>query len=148
MAENTWPIYERPILEAIHRLEDNGTLRQRGIELAPDFAAELKLDEGKVRRTIAALIDAKYLTGEDVTGMRDPDPIFMVTGLTERGRREVGQWPSEDSVAALLAALDKRIDETPDPVEKSKLQKMRDAAASMARDVLVGVLTDVARGSI
>lgn len=64
------------------------------------------------------------------------------SGVTERGLRVVGAWPSEAAAGeALVAALREAIARTEDPVEKSKLERLLDAAGSVGTSVLGGVLT-------
>ena len=63
--------------------------------------------------------------------------------LTEKAFIAVAGWPSSDGEAlftSLIAELDGRI-EAAEPEERSKLERFRDFAVGIGRDVLVGVLT-------
>lgn len=63
------------------------------------------------------LYESGYITGR-------------ISGITERGRREVGLWPSpEVGYERLLAKLDELI-EASTPEERTKLQRVRDTVVS------------------
>ncbi|NIL86542.1 hypothetical protein RhoFasGS6_03946 [Rhodococcus fascians] len=64
---------------------------------------------------------------------------------TERARREVGQWPSADSV---LEALVQRLsevaeDDAEDAVTRSRARKVLDAVVGDGRQVISGVMAAV-----
>jgi len=64
-----------------------------------------------------------------------------ITGLSERGRRAVGQWPSEDPWAGLVDLLGKQIAEEQDPIKRGKLQRFLEGVLSSGKAVGVSVLT-------
>jgi hypothetical protein len=101
-----WTTRDLPVLRrAAQILEVDGgdEVRSEGI------AADLDLSEDAALRSLLALQDAGYVIGvnADSYGGR----YVMVTDLTERGRRAVGIWPSEDIVDALITALERAADE-------------------------------------
>jgi len=52
---------------------------------------------------------------------------MSVSSLTEKGRRSVGQWPTDDAVAALFDLLDGQVESAPDDETRSRWQQVRDA---------------------
>jgi hypothetical protein len=81
-----------------------------------------------------------YLTAEPVTAAEVGTFDFFITGLTERGRRAVGLWPSGESVDALVDALRKAEEATDDPEEKSLIRRAAGAVTSVSRDIMVDVM--------
>jgi hypothetical protein len=67
--------------------------------------------------------------------------------LTERGFRAVGAWPSADPYDRLMNLLAERIDAEDQPEAKGKLERFRESVQSIGREVLVGVLTSLAKQS-
>jgi hypothetical protein len=59
---------------------------------------------------------------------------YLLTGLHPDG---------DDAVSQLVSALMQAAEQNPDPVEKSKLRGLADAAGGVSRSVLSGVLTAV-----
>jgi hypothetical protein len=72
----------------------------------------------------------------------------LVTGLTERGRRVVGIWPSEDSVDALVDALDRAADEADDPEEESKLRKLATGFRNVSKKISTAVIAAYIAGQL
>jgi hypothetical protein len=68
---------------------------------------------------------------------------FLVNGITERGRRAVGLWPSGEGVDALVDALRKAENTTDDPEEKTVLRRAAGAVGSVSRDIMVDVVAAV-----
>jgi len=68
--------------------------------------------------------------------------------LGEKRLRIVGAWPSDDPYEALLALLDRRIETTSDPAERSRLAAFKTSAADVGKATLVGILTQLATGGI
>ena len=64
-------------------------------------------------------------------------------GITERGRRTVGLWPSTESVDALVDALRQAEETTNDPEEKTLLRRAGGAIGSVSRDIMVDVIAAV-----
>jgi hypothetical protein len=62
-----------------------------------------------------------------------------VTGVTERARIAVGQWPSPETLmTGLVRALERAADDEPEPERKSKLRTAAAILVGVARDVAVG----------
>jgi hypothetical protein len=65
-------------------------------------------------------------------------PRRLIGGL-RTGRRELGTWPSADSVLQqLIDALSKAAEEEPRAEEKGKMRPAIDVLAGMSRDIAVG----------
>lgn len=79
------------------------------------------MDRAEVMRALEGLVPA-YLGGKPADSMQGRIDFF-VAGLTERGRRAVGLWPSEESVDALVDDLRKSEEATDDPEEKSLIRR-------------------------
>lgn len=136
----TWEERELVLLKAIARFE-----QEAGEELNSWQLAELTgLEPRDVEVGLHALYDAGYITGTDASGF---DQAFglMAIRLEERGRRAVGQWPPEDQFDAFVAVLEQRIAEASTDEERSRLERVRDAALGVGRDVLTSVLSAWAR---
>lgn len=70
-----------------------------------------------------------------------------VVRLTEKGLQQVAGWPSQDSLGMadrLLWVLEERIEQAPTEDERTRLQRLRDAAVGIGRDVLTDVLSKMA----
>ncbi len=142
MAEDRWYRLDLPVLEAAVELDADG----QSIEGSP-LATATGLGEDEIALALQALLEANYFEGR-VTKTFGPTRIIHIHGITEKARRETGQWPSGDLYESLLAVLRADIERTDDPEKKTKLQAMRDAASSIGRDVVVEVLTRVATGQL
>ncbi|MEP6650890.1 MAG: hypothetical protein ABJA74_13425 [Lapillicoccus sp.] len=83
-----------------------------------------------------------YLTGKP---LNTADGILdvVINGLTERGRRAIGLWPSGETVDALVDALRQAEEATEDPEEKSLIRRAVGAVTSVSRDVMVDVVAAV-----
>jgi hypothetical protein len=68
---------------------------------------------------------------------------YDVIGLTERGRRAVGLWPSGEGVDALVTALRQAEDATEDPEERTALRRAGGAVATVSREVMSDILAAV-----
>ena len=90
MARSTWHARDLPILEAVAAAEEaDAAIDSDGLATATGLA------ETAVARGLAALMDGDYISGDDVSSQTTPFALLDVR-LRERGRRAVGQWPSED----------------------------------------------------
>lgn len=93
------------------------------------------------RDVTAALIALEpYLQREVIQALGGESDI-IVSGLTERGRRAAGLWPSEDQLTALVAALETAANRTDDPDERTRLERAGDALKGAPQRIVEGVLT-------
>lgn len=142
MARMTWDERERPILEAI-------AAGEAGRDLNNDDVAEATgLSRDDVDRGLLALYEADYVTGTDAAA----EELCYLLGmrLLERGRRAVGVWPADDSGEALLDLLRARIADADTDEERSRWQRLFDAAKGLGgtalRELTVAYLKHVAPG--
>jgi hypothetical protein len=146
MVDDSWFSVAVPILEYVHEQGDLGTLIDVG-----HIAADTGIDPAEVAVELERLVDAHYINGplQKTMSRGDPSVWFLVdASLAERGLREVGAWPSADPYEALLALLDRRIDAASDPVEKSKLATLKSSVADVGKQVIAGLVVEVAKGTI
>jgi hypothetical protein len=128
--KDTWASRDLPILRAALRRLDAG-------EDIVDFI-DLQRDTG--------LSTDELWTGLHALRTAQP-PYLELTGrdvevVTERARRELGSWPSADSlVDALAAAFVKAAEAEAEPRKKQRLRTIGEGLAGAARDIAIGVLT-------
>ena len=67
--------------------------------------------------------------------------------LTEKGRRAIQQWPSDDPGASLVQLLEERLEQSDDPSETTKLQRVLDTIRDVGTGVLSSVLRDLLRSA-
>jgi hypothetical protein len=134
---STWNEREQKILEVVARFEEDDEINVGVADLAKaaglDFENSFERGSGASGRRLHERRGASTLDGYDLLAPR----------LLERGRRAIGQWPSEQTFEAFLHALDEQIVETEDPLERSRLEKLRAAAADVGKGVLGAVLTAI-----
>jgi hypothetical protein len=136
----TWTTRELPVLRAlVEMLEDPARWMVRIDELPG--ATGLSMTE--VQQTLRALSTARpaYITAG---GAEQDTWPSIVSEVSERARRAVGQWPASDNAAdVLIAALERAADSEPDEERKSGLRKTAGFLASTGKEVLIRVMTQV-----
>ncbi len=140
MADDTWTSVVIPILEWTAGHEDD-----RSDSVMPslgDIADAIGTTALKVDHELERMFMAGLVSGE-ISRHSGPVEHHSVWNLIllERGSRIIGQWPADDNYDALLQLLDQQIAAAPEADEKTKLTKVRDAIASMGRDVAVNLIT-------
>lgn len=144
MVESTWKADLR-VLEAVAEAEQE-RIPYFGVR---EISQKAELGEEATIVSLMALYEAAppYIDARPLPG---DDRIIAINGikLTERGRRTVGVWPSENAYDALLDLLAQRIDAEPDPEHKSKLQRLRETVQGMSRDVVVGLMTEAVKAGV
>jgi predicted ArsR family transcriptional regulator len=138
-----WTTRDFPVLRHVAHLVEV----DRADEIRSEEVAErLGIDEDDALHSIIALHDAGYIEGlrADTLGGR----YISATGLTERGRRAVGIWPSGESVDALVDALRQAEEATDDPEERGALRRAASAVLGVGRDVMTDVMGAVIAKSI
>lgn len=139
---NIRSIWERELvlLQAIAQAEQESDEDTDSYRLPEATGLESREAESGLR----ALFDARFTTGTDVSGF---DQVFglLAIRLLERGRRAVGQWPPEDQYDAFVAVLEQQISDAATDEERTRLDRIRDAAVGVGRDVLTSVLSAWAR---
>lgn len=137
--ESTWTTRDLPILRGALRRLDAG----EHFPSLEDVRAETGLDVAQMRAGLKALEAAWPPYIEVSYTMAGPDRVGgHVKNVSERARRELGAWPSAETlVDRLAAALAEAADAEDEPERKGKLRAAGDALASFARDVAVSVVS-------
>ena len=136
----TWTTRELPILQAILRRVDSGEDRP---DLA-DIGADTGIPPLQLTAGVEALYNANppYLDFESASGW-GPDRYGggYVSMVSERARREVGTWPSADSMLQqLIDALERAADTEPREEERSRIRSVAAYLGGAGRDFAVQVL--------
>ncbi|TRW46373.1 hypothetical protein [Georgenia yuyongxinii] len=136
--DDRWSDRDFPVLIAAARLVEDG---RRGIT-SQQLARETGIAHREVIQALAGLRDV-YLTASDASSYDGAD--YMVTGLTERGRRTTGIWPSGEGIDAFIDALRQAGDTVEDQEERTFLRRAAGLLASVSKDVLTDVVSAAAR---
>lgn len=130
-----WASLDFPVLRRVAQLVEV----EHADEVRPEnIADDLGIGEDDALRSLIALHDAGYVEGlrADTMGGK----YWIATGVTERGRRAVGIWPSGEGVDALIEALQQAAESTDDPEERSALRRAAAAVLGVGRDVMTDVM--------
>lgn len=141
MAESTWDRDVR-VMEVVRELERDhppGGTRDQVAERAD-------LDRNEANDALLGLIEGQHVRGRDDSTLAERFDWYDLR-LTERGRRIVGQWPSEDPSDALMALLEERLAATDDPEEATRLRRLLDTMTDVGAGVLRDTLTALIRGA-
>jgi hypothetical protein len=141
-AASTWESRDLAVLEVIRAAEIKASDTGYAVLRDPQsLAAELDLPRHEILASLRDLAEAQppYVIGTDASDISE----WYLTDirLTERGRRAVGQWPSEEAYDALLQLLSQEIDAEPEAEKRRGLEKMRDGVLQAGREVGVALLT-------
>lgn len=132
-----WQDRDFPVLVAAARLLEESD-ETPGLE---ELVHASELDRDEVVRALTAL-DGPYLVGTRLDTFKGL-VAYHVEGLTERGRRTVGIWPSGEAVDALVSALRQAEQATDDPEERSALRRAGGAVATVSREVMSDIIAAV-----
>ena len=142
MAEPKWAGRERPILEALASVEE----REGQVEDVDALVDLTGLERRAVVLGVRTLIDGRYVTAVPLAGDFDLDGDYADVGLLERGRRAVGQWPSEEATGeAFLEALRGFAEGAATPEERTGRTKLLEAATGLSTATLGGVMIAFAK---
>jgi hypothetical protein len=144
--EDTWARRDLPILLAAYRRVESG-VRPSSVPLHQLEEIRQELDMGVQDFTLGlealAGADPPYIelqTGGGWSG--DKAGAGYVEGVTERARRELGAWPTADTLVDQLAeALRRAADNEAEPERKTRLRQAADVLGGMARDVAVSFVS-------
>lgn len=139
MAGQTWSVRELPILEAIFNLEEAKDEHGFNSVGPGDVAEEVGLDLDEVRRGIRALYEAGFVEGNDASSGAGWD-LFGLR-LLERGRRAVGQWPTDDPYVSLVKMIESQIAAEPEGERKTRMKKLLGTLTEVGSDVAGSVLS-------
>jgi hypothetical protein len=143
-----WERRELPILKVIADSDSAGLWpdHQTVHEVLEDDGHDLVVDD--IMAGLAALADAgpPFIMANFIRVDQEVLPVRALNiRLTERGYRTVGAWPSADPYEQLMKLLAERIDAEEQPEIKGKLEQFRESVQGIGRDVVVGVLTSLAK---
>lgn len=137
MAQDTWTNRELPLLEKVVVAEGD-----RNLTLA-DLCASAEVMPEEAKLSIRALMEGRYLTALPVEVAEEWLPIdYQDRRTLERGRRAVGQWPSEDPFESFIATIDRTIDSEPDEDRRTRLEKFRESVTATGKTVATGLLLE------
>jgi hypothetical protein len=130
-----WSTRDLPVLLETARVFDAGA----DVIQSHTVAAAMNVQESEIQKAWHALAPT-YLHANDFDpGIAGP-PDLIATGLTERGRRAAGLWPSGEAADALVEALRQAEELVDDPEEKSLIRRAGGAIGSVSRDVMVDIM--------
>lgn len=121
---------------ATARLLDSGAAHVE----ATDVSEAVGLEPSAIATAYDGLVGAYLTAGRTPGTMGDPKGSWVVTGLTERGRRAVGLWPSGEGVEALIDALRQAEETAEDAEERSALRRAWSSIGGVSREVMVDVI--------
>jgi hypothetical protein len=141
LSDMDWKATMRPVLQAVY--EASLTATPYGVE-QPQINAQLGRapDDPKTDRLLYELERNGYIEAVTPSFSEAWGPSH--SRLTEKALQVVAGWPgaaSDDVVSRLLDVLNAEIEQTHDPDQRSKLEKLRDVVAGIGRDVLTDVLS-------
>jgi AcrR family transcriptional regulator len=139
--ESTWAERDLPLLRAIVEFFDDPDHYQLRI---PELTRLSGPAEQDVQRALRALADASppYL--------KTPPPPeeltypVIITGMTERARRAVGQWPTAEVLLdQITRGIAEASDREGDPQKKRRLRDAAVVVGETARDVVADVIARI-----
>lgn len=142
-ARSSWERRDLPILKQVVEAFNRGEL----VKDARRLAELTGLDQADALRGLEALHQAGYIDGIDASTMQDRFALLDIRPL-ERARRATGDWPAENAYDQLIELLERRIAETDDPDQRTKLIKLRDGVLAAGRDLITSVMAAVISGQI
>jgi DNA-binding transcriptional regulator YhcF (GntR family) len=133
---DVWSTRDFPVLVEITRRIDAG----ESIDEVEELASSVAMPAETVDRALAALQRRGLIrVVRGIGGWAIVEDIsaeaYFLTGLHPSG---------DDAVSALVTALRQAADQVDDPQEKSRLRALADNALGVGRDVLGGVLVNLA----
>lgn len=138
---DVWTTRDYPVLREVAGRIDSG---EHLVQLE-QVATATGIDPDDVRLAARALDRRGLLEADKSIGGRGPRYVHRLSG---EAYLLTGLHPSgDDAVTAFVTALRQAADLVDDPAEKSRLRNLADGALGLSRDVLGGVLTDVATGA-
>jgi|ERR1700694_26048 len=140
-----WSLYEYPILVAIAKRaeQSNEFLQVTSDNILDEVVTSAMADKRyKYERALVRLTKHGYI--ESLSGSWGKPYPMAIHGITERGLRAVGVWPSPDSVVdTLLQRLEEQANNIAisQPEKSKKLKEVVGFLAGAGREVLVNVVT-------
>jgi hypothetical protein len=141
--EDTWARRELPILLAAYRRVESG--EGRSVHQLEQMRQELGMSARDFQLGLEALANADppYIEVRFAAGWSEEKAGGgLIDGITERGRRELGGWPTANTlVDQLVAALNAAADAEAEPDRKSRLREAAETLGSTGYRIAVDVAT-------
>ncbi len=136
--EDTWASRDLPVLDAVVRQVDE----LLPVSKSPD-ASDIAASTGLPLSDVITALNA--LDGEYIALHRSLDPSgWYITAVTPRARREVGQWPTGESLIERLATgLSQAAEQEKDPEQKRKLLAVARELGGAAKTIAVNVASEM-----
>ena len=145
---DSWSRYEYPLLVTIaKRAEQSHEFLQVTSDNLLDEVVTSEMADQRYKFERALLRLTKYGYIESLSGSWGKPYPMAIHGITERGLRAVGVWPSPDSVVdSLLQRLEEQADNiaVSQPDKSKRLKETVGFLATGAREIFVNVVSDVA----
>jgi hypothetical protein len=137
--EDTWTSRDLPVLDAVVTLLD----RPGSIMATVREIAELTgMEQADIVRALDAL-DGPYVEFEQFATGGNPGP-WRVRRVSSAARREVGQWPTAESMAERLAeAFRAAAEREPDETKRGRLRQIAEAVGGTFKEFTIGVMAEV-----
>jgi endonuclease III len=133
--ESRWESDQRVLAAVVELYEQAGDMVD-----APELLAALgeDVDRDQVTQSIRRLASHGFIRALPTMTVDIP----TINGVTEKGLRASGFWPSKDEAfERMLAALEEAADRDPDPERKSKIRTVLQSLRGVGRDVAVDVIS-------
>jgi hypothetical protein len=148
MPSQQWTQVE-PVLQATWRLAEERITGSAMLNI-PSSEIALAMGESASEEQVALALDQLAKAGYlDVMRVMGPD--VFVEGFTEKGLQLVAGWPTgpaEAMMNALLESIEQQIQGATSEEQRTRLERFREAATGMGRELLLRVLTQAATGQI
>jgi hypothetical protein len=137
--DDTWLTRGLPVLDVVVGLLEEGSY---AVTVA-DITKRTGFEPMAVARSLDALKDP-YLTEYRKLATGGIPDSWFVTGVTPAARREVGQWPTAESLAERLAvAFAEAADVEQDPERKGRLRELARFLGETGKDLAAEIIAKV-----
>jgi DNA-binding PadR family transcriptional regulator len=139
--ENRWES-DQQVLAAVVELyeKDGNSVRRNEVHAALE-----DLDDDAIDQALRRLSSTGFIVGRG-TGQA---AVVAVVGVTEKGLRASGFWPSQDeAIDRMLQALEEAAEREPDPERQSKLRSVVTSFRSAGREVMIDVASAMLQAGV
>jgi endonuclease III-like uncharacterized protein len=139
--ESRWESDQRVLAAVVELYEKDGHhVRRSEVHAAVD-----DLDQNAVDQSLRRLSDASYILGRG-TGQA---AVVAIVGVTEKGLRASGFWPSKDEAfERMLRTLEEEVEREPDPEKKSKRRAFLEGMRGLGREVAVEIISTAVKAGV
>ena len=114
-------------------------------------AGAMGREHADVIRTMSELHSADYIAGETSIDQRTGEIVLEAVHVREKGLQQVAGWPGpadQGAASRLLAELERAIEQADSPEQRTKLERLREAASTVGSRTLAEVLGRVLSGQV